>query len=72
MIHFPYSTTATPQNPCHLFSSGMQKSPDIHKGKLHFWTLFEAFSPICPKVRRLSIQVGEESKKFLGICQKSS
>ena len=39
---------------------------------LLFWTSFEQISAICPKVRRLSIQVGEDSGKFLGNYLESS
>ena len=31
------------------------------------WTIIVDYSPIWPRFRRLSIQVGEESEKFLGI-----
>ena len=36
-----------------------------------FWTIFEGFLSIWPKIGRLSIQVEEELKRFLGISSKS-
>jgi len=37
-----------------------------------FWTIFEGFLSIWPKIGRLSIQVEEELAQFLGISHKSS